>query len=441
MQADETAALDQDRAAWLSESLQAVSRTVIRYLFGPAARPLAYVRLKTLARRDIQLDLAVDSFLLNNGAPIGLADALERYGRPLPGQGTPLLRAAAGGAKSTASEITSVASLERAANALTAASAAAGNDNPYHDAQGRFTTAGGAVTPNPNSSPKSAPKGVRRTDHHVATVSSLKKQGFSQDVVNALEGLKVPAGASRGMPDHDYDAAHQAYNARENEITSQYADQAWANGQDPSTMTGEEAETFAKGLVDQINADPYCNTFNNMVGSGATTEELKSMLANSGALLQTKPTLTGGAEASTPTPAEASSASTQAGEPVTTEPAEASASMGETPEGVAPGSGGVSSAAGATLGVLNIVGATHDLLEAAAEEEDGWEGKLADDLAMRDLPPDKDPGILGRLHNALTNDPSPYYSPERLDQLNELRQNYRNQLRERRSSHRGIPSA
>ena len=116
LQADETAALDEDRAAWLSESLLPVSRTAIRYLFGSAARPLAYVRVKTLVRRNIQLDLAVDAFLLNNGAPVSQADALERYGRPTPGADEPLLRAMAGGARTTASEITAEASLERAAN-------------------------------------------------------------------------------------------------------------------------------------------------------------------------------------------------------------------------------------------------------------------------------------------------------------------------------------
>ena len=107
LQADETAALDEDRAAWLTESLRPVSRTAIRYLFGPEARPLAYVRIRTLVRRDIQLDLAVDSFLLNNGAPVARADALERYGRPTPGADEPLLQppaAAGGSARNAASE-------------------------------------------------------------------------------------------------------------------------------------------------------------------------------------------------------------------------------------------------------------------------------------------------------------------------------------------------
>ncbi len=118
LQEDETAALDEDRAAWLTESLLPVSRTAVQYLFGPGVKPLAYVRIKTKARRDIQLDLAVDAFLLNNGAPIARAEALERYGRPTPGADEPLLRPAAGpgGVKGAVTQVTEEASLERAAN-------------------------------------------------------------------------------------------------------------------------------------------------------------------------------------------------------------------------------------------------------------------------------------------------------------------------------------
>ena len=119
VQADETAALDEDRAAWLTESLRSVSRTAIRYVFGSGAHPLAYVRIKTLVRRDIQLDLAVDAFLLNNGAPVARADALERYGRPTPAAEEPLLQppaASGGSARNAAGEDASLASIERAAN-------------------------------------------------------------------------------------------------------------------------------------------------------------------------------------------------------------------------------------------------------------------------------------------------------------------------------------
>ena len=116
LQADETSALDEDRAAWLTESLLPVSRTAVRYLFGADVAPLAYVRVKTLVRRDVQIDLAVDTFLLNHGAPMGLSAALERYGRPVPAAGETLLRVGAEDAEATAREVSATAAVERAAN-------------------------------------------------------------------------------------------------------------------------------------------------------------------------------------------------------------------------------------------------------------------------------------------------------------------------------------
>ena len=116
LQGDETSALDEDRAAWLTESLLPVSRTAIRYLFGPEVTPLAYVRVRTPVRRDIQLDLAVDTFLLNHGAPMALAAALERYGRPVPGAGETLLQARPDDASAAAREVSATTAIERAAN-------------------------------------------------------------------------------------------------------------------------------------------------------------------------------------------------------------------------------------------------------------------------------------------------------------------------------------
>ena len=160
LQGDETAALDEDRAAWLSESLASVSRTAIKYLFGAGVQPLAYVRLKTQVAQDIQLDLAVDTFLLSNGAPLGLADVLARYNRPTPGADEPLLKppgnvGGSGGAKAAASEDATLASIERAANAVLAR-LAAGNFNPYHDKLGRFTTGDGAVAPGSDAAGESS---------------------------------------------------------------------------------------------------------------------------------------------------------------------------------------------------------------------------------------------------------------------------------------------
>ena len=156
LQADETSALDEDRAASLTESLASVSRTAIRYLFGEGVQPLAFVRIKTQVRQDIQLDLAVDAFLLSNGAPVSVADVLARYGRALPAAGAALLKPAGGGAgggggrgggvKGAASEDATLAGIERAANSA-AGLIAAENFNPNHDKRGRFTTSDGATTP------------------------------------------------------------------------------------------------------------------------------------------------------------------------------------------------------------------------------------------------------------------------------------------------------
>ena len=104
-------------------------------------QPLAFVRLKTQVARDIQLDLAVDAFLLSNGAPVSVADVLARYHRPTPAPGEPLLRppgsagGGGGGAKGAASEDATLASIERAANAAVVR-VAAGNFNPNHDQAG-----------------------------------------------------------------------------------------------------------------------------------------------------------------------------------------------------------------------------------------------------------------------------------------------------------------
>ena len=122
LQEDETNALDEDRAAWLSESLIPVSRTAIRYLFGEGVKPLAFVRIKTQVKRDIQLDLAVDAFLLQNGGPISVADALERYNRPTPADAEPLLKPpVAAGPAGAAKEDEAEATIERAANDARAA--------------------------------------------------------------------------------------------------------------------------------------------------------------------------------------------------------------------------------------------------------------------------------------------------------------------------------
>ena len=169
LQGDETAALDEDRAAWLSESLSAVSRTAIKYLFGEGVQPLAYVRLKTAAGQDVGRDLAVDTFLLSSGAPLSVADVLARYHRPMPAAGELLLQPPGsaggsgdgGGAKAAASEEATLASIERAANAAMAR-VLADNYNHIHDKLGRFATRNNGASPIDKDTPEPGSAGEKK---------------------------------------------------------------------------------------------------------------------------------------------------------------------------------------------------------------------------------------------------------------------------------------
>ncbi|MDB6066232.1 MAG: hypothetical protein JWR26_2440 [Pedosphaera sp.] len=92
LQADESDILEMDDAQMISETLTAqVSRYVLQYHFGDAPQ-LAYIKVRTVEKRDLSLDLQVDQFLLSAGVPISVKDALERYGRPAPQPGEPLLK-------------------------------------------------------------------------------------------------------------------------------------------------------------------------------------------------------------------------------------------------------------------------------------------------------------------------------------------------------------
>jgi phage gp29-like protein len=85
LQGDETAILEQDDCQWLSETLSRnLDRRVIEYHFGPGVLPLAYIKIKTSQRKNIQQEIAVDSFLHQAGVPISIDSLLERYNRPQP---------------------------------------------------------------------------------------------------------------------------------------------------------------------------------------------------------------------------------------------------------------------------------------------------------------------------------------------------------------------
>jgi hypothetical protein len=92
LQGDEGDILEEDDAELISETLNLyVDPHVIRYQFGPDAKPLAYLRIITPQKENIDMDLKVDDFLLKAGAPVAISDTLERYNRALPDAGEPLL--------------------------------------------------------------------------------------------------------------------------------------------------------------------------------------------------------------------------------------------------------------------------------------------------------------------------------------------------------------
>ncbi|MEW6306191.1 MAG: DUF935 family protein, partial [Verrucomicrobiota bacterium] len=94
LQGDESLLLEQDDAELISETLNLqVDTWVIRHLFGDDVKPLAYVRLLTEQPRNIEQDLKVDEFLVRHGVPLGVANALERYGRSAAKEGEGVLGA------------------------------------------------------------------------------------------------------------------------------------------------------------------------------------------------------------------------------------------------------------------------------------------------------------------------------------------------------------
>ena len=96
LQEDETEILENDDAKLIEETLTAkVSRYALAWKFGPETPQLAYIKLRTTPRQNLKDDVAVDTFLLGAGAPLGRDSTLERYNRPVPAEGEELLKAPA----------------------------------------------------------------------------------------------------------------------------------------------------------------------------------------------------------------------------------------------------------------------------------------------------------------------------------------------------------
>ncbi len=90
LQEDESEILETDDCKMIEETLDVkVTRFALAWKFGADAPQLAYVKLRTTPRRDIQTDIAVDTFLSgfkdkDGKGLLGTQTTLERYSRPLP---------------------------------------------------------------------------------------------------------------------------------------------------------------------------------------------------------------------------------------------------------------------------------------------------------------------------------------------------------------------
>jgi hypothetical protein len=92
-QSSETQLIEEDDAAWLSETLQLkVDRLVLDYTFGEDVPALAYVKVLTAQKQNTELDLKVDEFALRNGHPVSSQQFAERYNRPIPEEDDELLQ-------------------------------------------------------------------------------------------------------------------------------------------------------------------------------------------------------------------------------------------------------------------------------------------------------------------------------------------------------------
>lgn len=81
-------------AVLISETLNlCLDKLIIQNKFGEGVRPLAFVKIIVPPYTDTTKDIAVDTFLLGSGAKLGVASAMERYGRDVPGEDEEVLTA------------------------------------------------------------------------------------------------------------------------------------------------------------------------------------------------------------------------------------------------------------------------------------------------------------------------------------------------------------
>lgn len=93
LQGDEGTILVEDDTVTLEETLHQVSKLVIQYTHGEEAK--AYIKVLLPQKKNVEQDIKVDQFLLGAGAPLGVQNRLEHYGRPVPEEDEELLKATA----------------------------------------------------------------------------------------------------------------------------------------------------------------------------------------------------------------------------------------------------------------------------------------------------------------------------------------------------------
>jgi phage gp29-like protein len=95
LQAHEADLIEEDDAAWLSETLQLkLDRLVLDNTFGEGTPALAYFKVRSANQQSVELDLKIDDFALRCGHPISQQQFAERYQRPLPDSKDALLKLA-----------------------------------------------------------------------------------------------------------------------------------------------------------------------------------------------------------------------------------------------------------------------------------------------------------------------------------------------------------
>lgn len=91
LQDKESDLIEMDDALTISEKLNEIEEIVLRWHFGPRVKIRAYIRLLVPQSEDLKLLLEAVSVLVKLGAPIAVADVLERLGFGLPKAGEALL--------------------------------------------------------------------------------------------------------------------------------------------------------------------------------------------------------------------------------------------------------------------------------------------------------------------------------------------------------------